>query len=172
MKPNQKLLTYLSALAVAALALWPTTTKQQFTNKSLPRGLRNNNPGNLRKSSATWIGKVSNPLESAFESFSSMDYGIRAAIKNAFTQWNKGKDTIRTLVSIWAPPIENNTAAYVAAVAKAAGISPDVEFRFGSNEVTAKVLYAIFVHENGPKTRQFITIEAVKKHLAALYPLA
>jgi hypothetical protein len=170
MKPQTKLLAYLSALAVAALALWPTTTHNQFKNSKLSRGLRNNNPGNLRKSAATWLGKVVNPLERDFESFSTMDYGVRAAIRNAFTQWNKGKDSIQSLVSIWAPPSENNTAAYVAAVAKAAGIPATSEFKWGGNDTTAKIMFAIFKHENGADTTKYITLAQVRKHLDAMWP--
>jgi len=144
----------------------------QFSNKKLPRGLRNNNPGNLRKSAANWAGKVVNPLDTAFESFDTMSNGVRAALKNAFTQWNRGKNTIAELVSVWAPPSENNTSAYVATVAKAAGISASKEFMWGNNDTTAKIMYAIFLHENGPLAKQYITLENVRGHLAVLHPLS
>jgi hypothetical protein len=149
-----------------------TSSLPQFGDKKLPRGLRNNNPGNLRKTSVKWGGKVANPLDTAFESFDTMANGVRAAIRNAFTQWNRGKDTIAQLVSIWAPPSENDTARYVAQVAKAAGIPATKEFKFGNNETTAKIMYAIFIHENGPTAKNHITLAAVKAQLAALYPTA
>jgi len=146
-------------------------TNPQFANKKLPRGIRNNNPGNLKKSSARWAGKVVNPLDTVFESFDTMQNGVRAAIKNAHTQWNRGADTVQEFISIWAPKSDNNnTSAYVAAVAKKAGISPTKEFAFGNNDTTAKILHAVFIHENGPIAGDYIKLEAVKGHLAALYP--
>jgi hypothetical protein len=149
-----------------------TATLPQFGDKKLPRGIRNNNPGNLRKTPTKWAGKVSNPLDTAFESFDTMANGVRAALRNAYTQWNRGKDTISEFIAVWAPPSENDTAKYVAQVAKAAGISPTKEFTFGNNDVTAKIMYAVFVHENGPIAKKYITPEQVKAQLAALYPAA
>jgi hypothetical protein len=147
-----------------------TPNLAQFANKSLPRGLRNNNPGNLRKSAAKWAGKVSNPLDTAFESFDSMANGVRAAIRNAHTQWNRGKNTIAQLITIWAPPSENDTTKYVATVAKAAGISSTQQFTFGNNDTTAKIMYAIFIHENGPLAKSHLTVDQIKAQLAALWP--
>lgn len=147
-----------------------TSKVARFGDKTLPRGLRNNNPGNLRISSAKWAGKIKNPLDTSFESFDTMANGVRAAVRNAHTQWNRGKNSIASLVAVWAPPSENNTAAYVAAVAKAAGIPATKQFEWGANDVTAKVLYTIFIHENGPKAKSFITLESVKAQLAAMWP--
>lgn len=164
----------LGALLLSPLALLlPTSTKvsnAQFANKDLPRGLRNNNPGNLRKTDNKWLGKVSNPLDPEFESFDTLSNGLRAALRNAFTQWNRGKDSIEALVSVWAPPSENATSAYVAKVAKEVGISPGMEFKWGNNETTAKIMFAIFKHENGPQTSKYITLASVKSKLAELWP--
>jgi hypothetical protein len=142
----------------------------QFSNKKLPRGIRNNNPGNLRKSAVKWIGKVANPLDTAFESFGSMQAGIRAAVSNAHTHWNRGKNTVSELITIWAPPHENDTAKYVETVAKAAGISSQKEFVFGNNETTAKIMFAIFVHENGQIAKDYIKLSDVQSALAAKWP--
>ena len=49
-----------------------------------PRGLRNNNPGNIRNSDATdWKGEVkpSQKKDNAFEEFGTMAHGYRALIK-------------------------------------------------------------------------------------------
>ena len=48
-------------------------------NSSLPRGLRNNNPGNIRKNSDVFQGeKTSSDRE--FKQFKSMAYGYRALL--------------------------------------------------------------------------------------------
>ena len=56
-----------------------TTDNGNMNNKNLPRGYRNNNPLNLRISNNNWAGKVYNNTDGAFEQFSSMAYGYRAA---------------------------------------------------------------------------------------------
>ena len=49
-------------------------------NNSLPRGLRNNNPGNIRRNSDVFQGeKTSSDKE--FKQFKSMAYGYRAIFK-------------------------------------------------------------------------------------------
>lgn len=164
---------------MAAVLLLPKKVKDslssslpQFGNKKLNRGLRNNNPGNIRKTTIKWPGKVSNPLDTAFESFDTMSNGVRAALRNAHTHWNRGKNSIAALVTIWAPPFENNTSAYVAAVSKAAGIPSGKQFAWGNNETTAKIMLAIFQHENGARTKEFITLESVKSQLATMWPVS
>lgn len=80
----------------------------------LPRGIRNNNPLNLRKTTTPWLGKVYPGTDSQFEQFTSMVYGIRAAMKNAKTIIKRHRGcTIRKLIEIWAPPLENQTDIYI-----------------------------------------------------------
>ena len=59
------------------------------------RGLRNNNPGNIRMSDTTWQGKISKEFNTdtnkAFEQFESLEYGLRALMKNAYTWIQRGK---------------------------------------------------------------------------------
>ena len=46
--------------------------------KTIPRGIRNNNPLNIRIGN-TWLGEVADPSDPSFEQFVSMQYGVRAA---------------------------------------------------------------------------------------------
>ena len=48
--------------------------------KKLPRGIRNNNPLNIRKGN-NWKGEVSSSTDGEFEQFVSMQMGIRAGFK-------------------------------------------------------------------------------------------
>jgi hypothetical protein len=57
-------------------------------------------------------------------------------------------------------------------VAKAAGIAATAQIKCGNNDTTAKIMYAIFCRENGPLTKEYITLENVKGHLALLWPNA
>lgn len=116
-----------------------------------PRGIRNNNPGNIRFSSATaWKGQTG--TDGAFCIFDSPEFGIRALNRILNSYASRGVDTVREVIYTWAPPIENDSAAYMNAVAKACGVSVDqVPQRI-------KLVKAIIQHENGtqPYTDQQI----------------
>ncbi len=77
-----------------------------------PRGLRNNNPLNIRHSADTFRGEVEG-TDRAFKTFSYMSYGYRAAFVILGTYLSRGLNTIEKIISRWAPPSENNTFDYV-----------------------------------------------------------
>lgn len=83
----------------------------------LPRGLRNNNPLNIRISGIAWRGK--RPLEEntdgSFEQFDTLKNGIRAALINIRTYIKKYRlNTPQTIIQRWAPAADgNDTNAYV-----------------------------------------------------------
>ena len=79
---------------------------------NLSRGIRNNNPGNLVKTSIQWKGKVKGS-DSRFETFANIYYGVRAAGLDLIADIKKGKNTIRKLITEYAPPNENDTTAYI-----------------------------------------------------------
>ncbi|WP_293738949.1 structural protein P5 [uncultured Parabacteroides sp.] len=97
----------------------------------LPRGLRNNNPLNIRKNSDVFQGEVVPSRDTAFKQFKTMAYGYRAGFKilsNYFRVYRL--TTIRQMVSRWAPENENNTSAYVSLVASYSRIGPDDPLKF------------------------------------------
>jgi len=94
----------------------------------LPLGLRNNNPGNLRPlpGGQTWVGEISPDLVNNFSRFKDVAWGLRAMITDITGDIVlDGKNTIRKLVTAYAPPSENNTQAYINRVSQAMGVSPD-----------------------------------------------
>ena len=99
----------------------------------LPRGLRNNNPLNIRLSNDRWQGQIAPSLsgraggEASFCQFETMAYGWRAAFRLlCHTYYGKYKlKTIRDIIYRWAPPNENGTLAYIRSVAERTGISAD-----------------------------------------------
>jgi hypothetical protein len=110
-----------------------------------PRGIRNNNPGNIVYGKfAQTMGATGS--DGRFAVFQSMEDGIKAAIKLLEGYVAKGTDTVRKIISKWAPANENNTAAYIDAVAKKLGISADARLR---GDQLGGVANAIFQHENG-----------------------
>lgn len=85
------------------------------------RGIRNNNPLNIRKGS-TWRGEVPVQTDTQFEQFESIQMGARAALKlirnhvTGFGGKRRPFNTIEKLVRVWAPESENNTEAYIKSV--------------------------------------------------------
>lgn len=79
------------------------------------RGLRNNNPLNIRLSATTrWQGEVRPSRDRSFCQFESMAYGYWAGLKllQNYRKLN-GCRTIADFVNRWAPPVENNTSGYI-----------------------------------------------------------
>lgn len=114
------------------------------------RGERNNNPGNIVQSANAWIGKIVNPTDDRFEQFTSPEYGVRALAKNLLTYQNSyGLYTVRAIINKWAPPSENNTNAYVDAVANYIGILPNTTINLNDENMLMLLVSAIIQHENG-----------------------
>lgn len=123
---------------------------KSFADKLKPRGLRNNNPTNLRLTSIGWEGKVPNQYntDGEFEQFFEDVYGIRAGFRNMKTQIARGHDRLSSLISIWAPPSENNTQAYINQVARQTGFEPSAKIRFRKEDMLP-IMEAVIRHENG-----------------------
>ena len=118
-------------------------------NNNLPRGLRNNNPGNIRRNSDVFQGeKTSSDRE--FKQFKSMAYGYRAIFKILS---NYGKNyhlkTIRQMIGRWAPENENDTGAYVKAVSDYAGIPADDPIDINDREQMIRIVAGMSKVENG-----------------------
>lgn len=128
-----------SAVASEGVAM----AKDLFT----PRGIRNNNPGNIRHGQS-WQGMAAEQTDASFVTFISPEYGIRAISKILDTYANKyGIKTIRGIVQKWAPPNENDTESYVQSVADAVGVSPDKPINLATFK--QDIIGAIIYHENG-----------------------
>jgi hypothetical protein len=114
---------------------------------SAPRGIRNNNPGNI-EAGIGWKGEIG--TDGRFATFATPAHGIRALALNAVnSQRIHGNDTVNELIDRWAPPTENNTAAYAAQVAKALGVNPEDPVDLTNPETLAKFTAAVIKHENG-----------------------
>ncbi len=121
------------------------------------RGLRNNNPGNIRKG-IDWQGMSATQTDSAFIQFDDPVMGIRAMNKILKTYYIKyGLNTVRGIINRWAPPNENNTDSYVNAVAARLGVGPDEVIDVPARAV--ELSQAIIKHENGSQPYDVATIE-------------
>ena len=115
----------------------------------IPRGIRNNNPLNLRVGN-NWEGEVSQPTDHAFEQFTEMKWGVRAAfivLRNYIVRHKC--NTIRKIISRWAPANENNTQAYIATVSQRANIKPDEVINVDNTCQMIALLLAMCYVENG-----------------------
>lgn len=121
---------------------------------ALARGIRNNNPMNIRKGN-NWIGERKCQTDSDFEEFTSMLYGLRAALKLIMNyispkyQEAPRYDTICKIINRWAPPSENDTSKYVDFVAKRSGINADERISINDKKKLVAIIEAMCVYESG-----------------------
>lgn len=135
----------------------------------LTRGLRNNNPGNIREGkgdSTFWVGERATDDDPNFEEFNSLPYGIRAAVV-LFRNYQSlyGLDSIRKIATRWAPPSENDTAGYIARLSARTGIPPDARINLRSAQIYP-FLRAVFREESGPLADTLISDEDIHKGVA------
>lgn len=134
---------------------------------TLPRGIRNHNPGNLVRDGTDWKGLSADQTGDArFCVFKQPVWGVRALAKVLLTYRSKhGLKTVAQIIRRYAPPVENNTDAYVGAVARALGVSVDEPLEL-DEVVLTKMVKAIIHHENGrqPYSDSVVT-EAVRMAL-------
>ena len=115
-----------------------------------PRGIRNNNPGNIRYDGVQWQGLDTPPTDGAFCRFINAGFGIRAMAKVIRTyQLKYNLATIRQIITRWAPPNENNTVAYVNQVARAINVGADDKLDLENATTFALLCRSIIRHENG-----------------------
>ena len=121
-----------------------------------PRGIRNNNPLNIRKGN-NWKGERHPQTDKSFEEFQTMEMGIRAGfklLKNYITGYG-GKvrpyNTIEKIVRRWAPPTENATQRYIDFVAKDSGINATQIIKFTDRSTMVKIVDAMIFVECGQR---------------------
>jgi len=122
----------------------------------LPRGIRNNNPGNLRLTPQLWQGEIVGQ-DRDFKVFETPSDGIRAIKTSLMKKFNRGLTKISTILNSYAPDSENDTEAYIARVSQHMHIDSDTELTMDEKTL---VLFTegIILHENGycPYTREYI----------------
>ncbi|EPB4501049.1 lytic transglycosylase domain-containing protein [Yersinia enterocolitica] len=117
-----------------------------------PRGIRNNNPGNIN-----YVGQDGASLErpgGRFAKFETAYDGLKAMARQLmryFTGKTTGKplQTLTDIVSTWAPGSENNTGAYIAQLSKMLNVHPDAVLNLENPQVMSALMGGIIHHENG-----------------------
>lgn len=117
--------------------------------KTLPRGLRNNNPLNIKKCSS-WIGERPVQRDKTFEEFIDIIFGLRAGFCLLNKYINVAKcNTIEKIISRWAPSTENATQKYIDYVSKRIDIPARQVLNFGEVEIMVKLVQAMCFVECG-----------------------
>ena len=134
----------------------------------MSRGLRNNNPGNIRHSAVTYRGETHPSTDPAFKQFESVAWGYRAMFVVLYTYRQRhGLKTLGEMIGRYAPPAENATDRYVAAVARESGIAADQPLDTQDRAQMTAIVAAMSRVENGvPADSQEIEKgwELFKKH--------
>lgn len=147
---------------------------------STPRGIRNNNPGNIDYNKRNqWQGQVGiEPGPNGrFAVFDMPENGIRALGKLLINYRTKagipgvggeGIDTVREVLNRWAPSNENDTEAYIKAVSGALGVTGNTVINLRDRRTLTGVVLGIIRHENGGNPyAQSVIDEGVSRALSA-----
>lgn len=115
----------------------------------LSRGLRNNNPGNIRLSSTRYQGEVDS-TDTAFKQFKTMAHGYRAMFVLLYTYQKKYHlHTIAEMITRYAPAVENHTQAYIEAVSEWSGVPATSHITATNGDIMVPVVAAMSRVENG-----------------------
>ena len=121
----------------------------------MSRGITNCNPGNIRRSRVRYKGERHPSTDALFKQFETMEWGYRAMFILLDTyRVRHGLKTLREMIMRYAPPEENHTALYVAAVSDMTGIRPDEELDTRSRRVMVPIVAAMSRVENGCTARR------------------
>ena len=141
-----------SGMSGQAIIQEPTTgiySSTTIANSGDPRGFRNNNWLNIRISNNNWQGKRTDNTDGAFEQFETPELGIRAAARNIRTYGQRGLQTVKDIISTWAPASENNTSSYIQNVASRMGVDPNQTLDLNDTDTMVKLISAMTISENG-----------------------
>ncbi|MES2367620.1 MAG: hypothetical protein V4563_17220 [Pseudomonadota bacterium] len=137
------------------------------SNASLPRGIRNNNPGNIKYNAANnWQGQTGKD-SGGFCIFDTPANGLRAVGKLLRTYIGNGYNTIGKITQRYSPDANGLSGAYGAAVAKYTGIGTNVVLSSSDTASLAKIINAIVAVENGAKYLNYFNPATISGALAA-----
>lgn len=115
-----------------------------------PRGIRLENPGNIRRGPTAWVGESTLQDDPDFLRFDKPEYGLRALMKILITYQSKDEvEHVQGMISRWAPPEENDTVSYIADCCARVGINQDDFLNLSIPQSLVRMAQAIVHHENG-----------------------
>jgi hypothetical protein len=111
------------------------------------RNVRNNNPGNVDRTSIAWQGMSALQTDPRFIVFTAPQWGFRCMSRILLGHFREGLTSVHALINEWAPPSENNTSAYVTEVAEDMHVGIDETLSLPAQLLP--MLKAIAKHEGG-----------------------
>ena len=121
----------------------------------MSRGIRNCNPGNIRRSRVRYKGECHPSTDESFKQFEAMEWGYRAIFILLDTyRVRYGLRTLSEMIARYAPPSENHTALYIDTVCDMTGIRPDERIDTRSRRVMVPIVAAMSRIENGCAARR------------------
>jgi len=152
-----------------AYALWDSmsdtggaSNKYDAYGTLKPRGIRNNNPGNLNYARQAGASKEGGE-NGRFAVFGNMRDGIAALYKQLQLYIGRGVNTIESIVNKYAPASDNNNVgAYVRQLVGATGKDANEKLSGSDTETIFKLMRGIINHENGPDGKKYITDQDIR----------
>ena len=115
-----------------------------------PRGLRNNNPLNIKRNNTKWQGLAEVQKDKTFFTFKAPEWGYRAAIRTLQNYKRMyGLSTIREWIARWAPSCENDTENYIRFVCDRVGMPATAQPNIANKVVMCRIVEAMSFMENG-----------------------
>ncbi|EGR1699938.1 structural protein [Vibrio parahaemolyticus] len=138
-------------IVILAIIILGIGTFTMTTPTSSVRGIRINNPLNIRIASNPWKGKVSPSRDTDFETFRAPEWGFRAgAILLRNYQLRHELYTLSEIINRFAPPHENHTGNYARFVAGQVSVGIDERIDLVNNQrLLVDVLHAMSIMEVG-----------------------
>ena len=114
------------------------------------RGIRNNNPLNIRHGKSKWVGMCKFQTDTNFVQFVSKLYGYRAAFVLLRKYIKRGLNTIGKIINGWAPPSDgNNTKSYINYVGSKTGIDVNLVLKFEDIDKLVEIVRCMARMESG-----------------------
>ena len=116
----------------------------------LPRGIRNRNPGNVRRTQDKWQGLAAEQTDLAFFQFTSAPQGIRCLARILLNYQDKrGLRTVEKIINRWAPKSDDNpTEGYIKFVCRRAKVGRGTTLDLHRYEDLRPIVEAIIAFEN------------------------
>lgn len=130
----------------------------------LPRGIRNNNPGNIRRTNDQWQGMRVIQTDRAFVQFKNPEYGFRAMARILKSYERRGLLSVRDIIGTYAPALENKTEMYIDFVATQLNVPSDAPLNLEEN--LFPLIKAITTFENGPLYEEFYDDQTIASGIA------
>ncbi len=135
-------------------------------DQTQPRGIRNNNPLNIRRNPAIkWKGARVPVTDEKFEEFTTLEYGFRAACVLVRSYLNRRLcSCLYEIISRWAPAKENNVAAYVTFVSNVSGVEPRAKLNYTTHKKSIiRIVRAMAIYENGVSYAHLFPLDLVSR---------